>query len=117
MDNSKKTEVRNFLKELKEIITSSKGIYFVSRKERYKNLAELGFTKKNAEDEILSLSVLDFCSKEEDKDRQGHVWIFGKEIGNKGIYIKLKIDQAGNEKKAKCISFHPAQHTLNYEFK
>ena|SRR3990167_4217765 len=50
------------------------------------------------------------------KDRPGDVWIFGKQIGGKEVYIKLKIAQGGQEKIAKCLSFHAAKYPLYFPF-
>ena len=73
---------------------------------------------KNRKDEILSLSTTDYCSgPKPDKDMPGEIWEFGKRIGGKGVYIKLKIAQVGNNKIAKCISFHKAEFPLCYPLK
>jgi hypothetical protein len=37
-------------------------------------------------------------------------------IGNKEVYIKLKIAQVGKEKIAKCLSFHVAEYSLCFPF-
>ena len=94
------------------------GLHFVDRREHRDSLLELGVTKKDCEDGILGLSVSDYCSgPEEDKDRPGKVWVFGKTIAAKEVYIKLKIYGGKVEKKAKCISFHIAEHPLYYPHK
>jgi hypothetical protein len=80
-------------------------------------LAELGLTRKNQREEILALTVSDYCEgPEPDKDRPGEIWVFGKRIGGKEVYIKLKIARVGKEKMAKCLSFHPAKHPLCFPF-
>jgi hypothetical protein len=47
----------------------------------------------------------------------GEIWEFGKRIGGNDVYIKLKIAQVGNDKIAKCISFHKAEFPLSYPLK
>ncbi len=81
-------------------------------------LAKLGITKKNLREEIMILSVENYCEgPEPDRDRPGDIWVFGKQVGTEEIYIKLKIAQVGQEKIAKCLSFHAANFPLCYPFR
>ena len=117
MDETKKDSVRNFLKEFKQIVATGRGLDIIPRRETRDALAELGLTRKNCADEIMTLSVADYCEgPKPDKDRPGDVWIFGKQIGGKEVYIKLKIAQGGQEKIAKCLSFHAAKYPLDFPF-
>lgn len=118
MDELKKDEIRNFLKEFKVIASKGRGIDVIPRRENIEDLAQLGLTKKNRNEEIIKLSLADYCKDPEpDKDKPGKIWIFGKQIGNKEVYIKLKIAQVGEEKIAKCLSFHTAKFPLCYPYK
>lgn len=118
MDEFKKDEIRNFLKEFKEIASKGRGIDVIPRRENIENLAQLGLTKKNRSEEIMTLSLTNYCKgPEPDKDKPGEIWIFGKQVGNKEIYIKLKIAQVGEEKIAKCLSFHTPKFPLCYPYK
>lgn len=66
-----------------------------------------GLTIQDVKDTILSLTCADYISgPEKDRDAHGSVWIFKKELENKIIYIKLKIETNNNEQKLKCLSFH-----------
>ena len=94
MDELKRDRIRNFLKEFKEIASKGRGIDVIPRRENIDNLAELCLTRKNRNDEIMTLSVADYCKgSEPDKDKPGEIWVFGKQIDNKEVYIKLKIAQ------------------------
>ncbi len=118
MDDAKKARVVRFLKEFKKIVATGRGLDVIPRPENIKSLAELGLTKRNQRDEILSLTPADYCEGPEmDKDKPGEIWVFGKQIGGKEVYIKLKIAKAGKEKIAKCISFHPARYPLCFPFR
>jgi len=118
LDEQKVTQIRSFLKEFKRIASGGRGIYLVPREESLKTLADLGLTKKNFKEIIMSLSVLEYCEgPKRDLDRPGEVWIFGKQIGWKEIYIKLKVAQGSGKRIAKCISFHPAAFTLCFPFR
>ena len=117
MDEAKKEAIRRFLREFKRIATSGRGIDIVDRVKNMQALARLGLTKRNCREEILSLSVEDYCDgPKPDKDRPGEVWEFGKLMGGKDIYIKLKIAHVGRVKLAKCISFHEAERGLCFPF-
>lgn len=111
MDDLKR-HIREFLMELKKIVVN-RGLDVIPRRENIDTLAELGLTRINRVDEILTLSAEDYCSgPEPDNDRPGDLWIFGKQIGDQTVYIKLKIAQVGEEKIAKCLSFHTAKFPL-----
>jgi len=118
LEEERKNLARLFLKEFKGIATHGRGIDIVNRRKNLESLAELGLTRRNCVDEILNLSATDYCGgPEPDTDRPGEIWEFGKTILGKQVYIKLKIAQAGNEKLAKCISFHIAEFPLCFPFK
>ena len=112
------TAVRRFLLEFKQTVTRKSGVYLVPRMDTLATLQELGLTKKNLEEILLSLSVSDYCSgPETDRDRGGDLWIFGRQIQGNEIYIKLKVAAVAGKKIAKCISFHIARYPLSYPFK
>jgi len=52
--------VRQFLMEFKQAVTTGGGVKLVSRASTKTTLNDLGLTKKNTEDILLSLSVVDY---------------------------------------------------------
>jgi len=117
LEQAKKARIAAFLKDFKKIVTAGRGLYIIPRPANIACLAELGLTRKNQIEEILALTVSDYCEgPEPDKDRPGEIWVFGKRISGKEVYIKLKISRVGKEKMAKCLSFHPAKHALCFPF-
>jgi hypothetical protein len=117
LDEQRVIRIRTFLKEFKKIASQSRGIYLIPREESLKTLADLGLTKKNFRELIMTLSVTDYCEGPKgDIDRSGEVWVFGKQVGGKEIYIKLKLASIGEKKIAECMSFHPAVFPLCYPF-
>lgn len=111
-------EVAGFLKEFKRVALDRGKFYLVRRAERNKDIITLGLTRQNCIDEIVDLSVADYCKgPEADNDRAGEVWVFGKSIAGREVYIKLKVADVGCEKIAKCISFHVAEYPMCYPFK
>ena len=108
-------DVRDFLLEFKQVATGGSGVDTIPRAETRPTLARLGLTMANLEELLLGLSVADYCKgPEPDRDRPGKVWIFGREIEGQEVYIKLKVAQVGDQRIAKCISFHIAQYPLKY---
>ena len=118
MDKLKLAEIRDFLLQFKKIVTTGRGFDIVNRRENIEALAKLGLTRKNLRDEIMTLSVENYCEgPEPDRDRPGDIWVFGKQVGTEEIYVKLKIAQVGKEKITKCISFHTANFPLSHPFR
>lgn len=112
MDREKETEISKFLNEFKTI-AKCRGVYFVTREEFIATLTALGITRSICRDELLSLSVVDYCrGPEDDRDRPGQVWVFGKRFEGTELYIKLKLAKVGKEIIAKCLSFHRAEFPL-----
>lgn len=110
-----KADVARFLREFKQIVDHGRGLDLIPRAETNQTLRELGLTRKNVKNEILALSVSDYCrGPEPDRDRPGNVWIFGRRVSGAEIYIKLKIASVGKIQIAKCISFHKAKYPLRY---
>ncbi len=118
MDGLKQAGIRDFLLEFKKVMVTGRGLDIVNRHENIEALAKLELTKKNLREEIMTLSVENYCEgPEPDRDRPGDIWVFGKQVGTEEIYIKLKIAQVGKEKIAKCLSFHAANFPLCYPFR
>ena len=107
-----------FLKEFKQLIQDGNFIVWHSPK-NLTSLALLGLTPEIRKEILLSLTVADYSSgPEPDRDFPGEIlWKFGKEVGDKQVYIKLKIDDQGHRKVAKCLSFHIAEHEIHYPHK
>lgn len=110
-------EVESFLNEFKTKFNIY-GILFVdSREKNTQALADLNIIPNDRKKFILELAVNDYC-KGPDQDRDfahKEVWIFGKMIKNKEIYIKISMGDFNNP--VICISFHISKHKLSYPFK
>lgn len=108
-------KVRKFLLEFKQVATSGSGIDIVPRRETRPTLLELGLTKANLEEIVLGLSVADYCKgPDADRDRPGEIWVFGRKIKEREVYIKIKVAQVEGKHIAKCLSFHFAQHPMKF---
>jgi len=113
--------VRDFLEEVKETITNPATRYdgwlLVRRPESAECIAELGYTFADVREAILGLSVADYCSGPlRDRDMPGNLWVFGKVIQGKEVYIKLKLAKVGPMKRVRIVSFHFAEEPLSYPY-
>lgn len=114
---SSKQEVEKFLSELK-VKMDVFGILFLD--ERGKNqqaLHDLEISPNKRMEIITSLTVWDFSEGPLAEKMRGilPMWIFGKTVKNKEVYIKISMGMENT--KAVCISFHIAEHTMNYPLK
>ena len=116
------TAIRDFLLEIKSTITEPPGDWqgwvLVPRKENLDSMSELGFNFQDVRDVILGLSVADYCEGPvQDRDEIGDLWVFGKVISNRELYIKLKLASFGDLKLVRVVSFHKANRPLSYPYK
>lgn len=114
---STKAIVKSFLQELKQIIKTW-DIFFVNRpKNSVQDLADLGITANSRKEIIAQLEIEDYCEGPlpETQFNGKELWVFGKIIKKQEVYIKLTISSATNN--AICISFHKAEHPMEFPFK
>lgn len=110
-------EVESFLNEFKSKLNIY-GILFVDTREKNTQaLADLNMVPNDRRKYISDIEVKNYCGGP-DKDHSfadREVWIFGKMIKNKEIYIKISM--GGFNSQVICISFHISKHKLSYPFK
>ncbi|WP_417428649.1 hypothetical protein [Halpernia sp.] len=109
-----KTEVKSFLEEMKAN-GSTFGFLFADREKNHDTYLELQLTSKVREEVLKNLQPEDYCKGPEKNTEYGTnpMWIFGKELKGKEIYIKITIPLS----KVICISFHIAEHSMTYPLK
>jgi hypothetical protein len=112
-----KTNIKSFLEDF-HIKMEIWGI--VIRDDRGKNtqtLFDLEITKAYREKILKDLEIEDYVDgpKEELLNGGADMWVFGKIVKGKEIYIKITIGMA--DSKVICISFHIAEHPMTYIFK
>lgn len=126
MGKTSTKDIQDFLCQCREIIQSNKVVpsnfWFISKKENRDTLLALGFSLQDIKYEISNLSLDNYCEGPCDAhEHKDQVWIFGKIMNNREIYIKLCIsdfDNAGNKiKTLYCLSFHFAQKPMNHPYK
>ena len=111
------TEVDIFLSEFK-IKLGVWGIIFLdSRSKNTQALLDLDITREERINLLKKLDIKDYSEgpKKETIYGGNDMWVFGKEMKNKEIYIKVALGLNGS--KVICISFHVAEHKMNYPLK
>lgn len=112
-----KQDVKKFLDEFKV----KKDIYnILFRDDRGKNtrcLLSLDISPNLRKEIIKELNMLDYSEgpMEDDLYRISPMWIFGKTVKNKEIYIKISLGIENSN--VICISFHEAEYAISYPFK
>ena len=94
------------------------GIVF--RDDRGKNtqtLFDLEITRNQRLEILKTLSIKDYSEGplEEKLHNGADMWVFGKIVKEKEVYIKITMGMTGVQ--AICISFHISEHPMNYPFK
>ncbi len=97
-------------------------IIFFGRDKNLDALLELDITSNRRRDILLELKADDYVDgplENKSVGMNGDVWVFGKVIRKREVYIKVCINQLANNrgKRSICISFHIAEHPLVYMFK
>ena len=109
--------IEEFLRDFKQ----KKKVYqILFRDDRGKNqqtLLDLEITPSKREEVIDSIKVADYVEGpiKECLYNGADMWIFGKQVKGREIYIKITMGDPG--KSVICISFHIAERNLSYPFK
>lgn len=117
-NNATKDEVIAFLGEFKERARIF-GIKYVDEKpNNIDTLTALEITAKERDSYIFSLIPEDYSQGPDKNDYPGQndVWVFGKLIKYKEVYIKIFINVIQNQPNI-CISFHIAKYSMSYPLK
>jgi hypothetical protein len=112
-----KQEVEKFLKELK-VKTEVFGILFLDvRGKNQQALHDLEISPAKRKEIIANLRVEDFSEGPLEEKMRGilPMWVFGKEVKQKEVYIKISMGVENSN--VVCISFHVAEHPMNYPYK
>ena len=110
-------EVKAFLEQF-NIKAQVFGIIF--RDDRQKNrkaLLELDITQMQRELIVKSLLPQDYVEGPviDVLNKEGEMWVFGKDVKGREVYIKITLGYENGQ--TICISFHIAEHPLEYPFK
>lgn len=110
-------EVEKFLKELSVKIDVFGILFLDERGKNQQSLHDLEISPAMRKEIIQSIITEDYSEEPLDEKMRGilPMWVFGKEVRNKEVYIKISMGISDNS--AVCISFHIAEHPMNYPLK
>ena len=125
---SDKKDVKKFLDDLKAIIndvsfdSNDDLIIIKSSKDevqystRY-TLLDIDYDTVDVVDRLKELTVSDYSETliDKDDDKPPLLFVFGKDINNRQVYIKLKI-KGENNRRILCLSFHYAKHKMKFPY-
>ncbi len=114
---SSKPEVASFLKDFKEKMRFWDVLFRDERGKNTQALLDLEFRPVDRNTVLQALEVNNFSKgpAKEELNRGADMWVFGKTIKKREVYIKITMGTIGSS--VICISFHLAQHKMNYPFK
>lgn len=116
-------------KELKDILNSEKFntgedmIVVKSKKDEIEYsteylMVDLDYDESDIVERLKELTLDEYSETliDKDDDKPPLLFVFGKDINNRLVYIKLKI-KGEKSKKVLCLSFHYAKHTMPFPYK
>ncbi|MGD0589395.1 MAG: toxin [Bacteroidota bacterium] len=112
-----KDQVDSFLKDFKEKMKIWNILFRDDRAKNTQALADLEITPIDRKYILNNLSADDFSEGPLVETLYGgsNMWIFGKEVKNQEVFIKISMGFTGAS--VLCISFHIAENPLQYPFK
>lgn len=126
---SKKREVTAFLEELKELLGKEdfnidSDLMLIKKKKRDDEehstpytLLDLDYDAWDVVDRLKELTVAEYSETKIDTDDIDPplLFVFGKEINGKLVYVKLKIKK-DHRKRVLCVSFHYARESMVFPY-
>lgn len=126
---SEKKTVKAFLEELKEVLGAedfnidNNLLIIKSSKDEIEystnyTMMDLDYDSSDIVERLKELTVSEYSETLIDKedDKPPLLFVFGKDVNSKLIYIKLKI-KGETKKKVLCLSFHYAKHNMEFPYK
>ena len=126
---SEKKAVKAFLEELKEVLGAedfnidNNLLIIKSSKDEIEystnyTMMDLDYDSSDIVERLKELTVSEYSETliDKDDDKPPLLFVFGKDINSKLIYIKLKI-KGETTKRVLCLSFHYAKHDMEFPHK
>lgn len=109
--------VEEFLRNFKFKTKIYQIVFCDFRTKNLETLAELEISAAEREKIVRNIEVEDFSEGplENTLNNFGEMWVFGKFVKNKEVYIKITMGLENNS--TICISFHIAEHQMKYPLK
>lgn len=126
---SEKKDVKAFLEELKEILNAKEfnidnDLFIVkSNKDEIEYstgylMLDLDYDALDIVERMKELTIAEYSETliDKDDDKPPLLFVFGKDINSRLVYIKLKI-KGEQTKRVLCLSFHYAKHDMVFPYK
>jgi hypothetical protein len=112
-----KDQIEAFLRDFKYKLGFWGLFIRTSRDKNFVTMTQLEYSIEDVKNELKGLEFRDYAEGpvEETLYKGADMWVFGKVIQSKEIYIKITMGQPSS--KVLCISFHFAEGPLNYPYK
>lgn len=112
-----KEEVQKFLEQFNAKVKVFGIIFRDDRPKNKEALQQLDITPMQRELIVKSLQVQDYVEGPviDVLNQQGEMWVFGKDVKGREVYIKITLGYQNGQ--TICISFHIAEHSMQYPFK
>lgn len=109
--------IETYLKDLKVKIGIFGILFFDDRGKNQQTLHDLEISPSKRKEIIQSLKVEDYSQGPLEEKMHGilPMWVFGKQVKEKEVYIKVSMGVENNS--AVCISFHIAEYPMKYPLK
>ena len=113
----KEEEVAAFLKDFKEKMKFWDVLFRDERGKNAQALIELELRPIDRKKTLETLQVNDYSEGPLEEKLYGgtDMWVFGTIVKKKEVYIKITLGAMGSS--VICISFHIAEHKMNYPLK
>ncbi|MBO7083562.1 MAG: type II toxin-antitoxin system MqsR family toxin [Bacteroidales bacterium] len=108
-----KQEVEEFLNQF-GIKFDIWGIFYLDRDKNEEALKALGITPRARDEIVRQLQPNDYVETLP-AEYFDEMWVFGKDTEGTELYIKIAMGQPNSQ--TICISFHIADHSINYPYK
>lgn len=110
-------EVQSFLEQFHLKVRVFGILFRDDRGKNQKTLEELDISPAYRKEVIMNLVVQDYVAGPvaDTLNKLGEMWIFGKSVKKREVYIKVQINAYINA--PICISFHLAEAPMKYPFK
>lgn len=112
-----RSEVEEFLNQFK-VKLDIWGVFFLDGREKNAEaLTALDITRAQRLNVVKSIEVDDYCNGpiKDQLNNFKELWVFGKDVKGKEVYIKIALGIPNSN--TICISFHEAEHPLQYPLK
>lgn len=112
-----KEQVEAFLRQIKEKIKVFDIVFRDDRGKNLQTLATLEILPAYRKQVILDIEPEDYSEGPivDTLNKMGEMWVFGKDVKGHEVYIKIMLGHPNCS--TICISFHLADHPMNYPFK